>query len=207
MTEQIVHIDGGTAVGKDTVATLIKPRLDSATGLDWKIRTGSLSESNPYLNLARNLNKKGITHPALFTTLALLSLAHDVKNADTSSPTILAGFNALRSAAHHESNDTKVKGLFMKLLRDASPLIGHSFVLEASLEERVRRLAGRPEQQTKADRLLLEKPDEVLRTDGHLLRLGIKYLSSEQIETTNLRPDGVADKLVARYLERISTDI
>jgi hypothetical protein len=175
--------------------------------MEWEVKGGSLSERNPFSEIAQGLSKKGVTHSSIYTTLAALSLMYDIKNADVTTPTVLAGFNALRSAAVHVDGGTKLAPLFLKLLKDSSSVFRASFILEADLAERVKRLQGRRDQQTRNDMKIISEPERVLRLDDTLLRLGVKYLGSEAVDTTNLPANEVADLLADRYFQIITNDI
>ena len=201
MTERpnYIHIDGMDLAGKTTATQNIVKITDG----EWTWRRNSLSGENPMYQLADSLRLGKIQNSYDAETLGNLyvaALMGDIRNFTwPDRNTVQDSTIILRSLAYHNVRGTpRISEVLLDLLPE-HPKFDASFILTASIEERIKRLQKRREQAPQEvgdeDLIVINKPERFLAMEACLIDISKKAFHSVIIDTTTLTPDMVIGEI------------
>lgn len=194
-----IHIDGMDLAGKTTATQNIVAMTDNL----WTWRRNSLSGENPMYQLADSLRLGKIKNTYDAETLGNLyvaALMGDIRNFIwPDKNTVQDSTIILRSLAYHTIRGTpRISEVLLDLLPE-HPKFDASFILTASIEERIKRLQKRrelaPQEVGDEDLMVINKPEKFLAMEACLIDIARNAFHSVIIDTTTLTPDMVVGEI------------
>lgn len=194
-----LHIEGMDLAGKSAT---IKGFLAHARG-QWEVRRNTLDPENPIYNLADSLRRSNRFDAEIVGNLYVAALMADVRNFHLPVINTLQDSTILlRSLAYHTVEGTPRIPQVLLDLAAQHPKFDFSFVLTASIEKRLDRLARRatfePDQLNANDLLVKSNPLRFQQMEGCLVDLARKTFNSEVIDTSCLSVEEVVGIMCSR---------
>lgn len=190
-----IHIDGMDLSGK-TEASLL---LAKNKGDDWEIRRSTLLENNPIYRFTNNLYKNNEATTEILGFLYLSALSHDIEHFEWPKKNIIQDSTIiLRSIAYYTVNQNpRILEAFEDII-PKHPKFSASFILDASMEERLRRLEKRlktTEQISSGDLMIKTDPTKFIALNNCLIDTAKRIFHSKIIDTSNINISSVAQLL------------
>jgi len=194
-----IHFEGMDLAGKTTATR----NFIEATGREWDVRRNSVVLHNPIYLLADTLRRADAYDAEVLGNLYVAALMADIRSFNwPTADTIQDSTIILRSLSYHAVRGTsRIVQVFEDLL-SYHPKFDASFVFTASLKVRLARLEERslrqPEQVSPEDLFVRDKPEKFLAMEEVLVSLSQKYFHSVVVDTSEMTPSEVVQRILQR---------
>jgi thymidylate kinase len=190
-----VHIEGMDLAGKTSATDLFTARRSE----DWEIKRNSLSEDNPARNLADAMLDSGEYSVETVGTMYAAALMADFDRFTRPNvPTIQESTIILRSIAYQAVNGTPRLTELFEGMMDRHPSFDASFMLTASHEERMARLAKQERHFSNHDLLIVRDPVKFFAMEALVAALAKKHFQADVIDTSDMPTDKVVETIEQR---------
>lgn len=193
-----IHLEGMDLAGKSTVCRRLAERLGSVV-----VRRNSISDENPIYPLVDAWRKqKSLPEASLGWFYHAVMLTDFSLYCEPAGNAIQDSTILLRSLAYHETQgtDARLADLFRAAL-PVHPRFTASFVLKASHERRLERLAKRRKENLgPEDFLVRDRPDVFYRMEGLILDYAQRCFQARVIDTTELEDAAASQRIVAEIV-------
>ncbi|MFH1970779.1 MAG: hypothetical protein ABIJ05_00120 [Patescibacteria group bacterium] len=190
-----IHVDGMDLSGKTETSLL----LAKNKGGDWEIRRSTLLENNPIYRFTNNLYKNNEATTETLGFLYLAALLHDIENFEWPKKNIIQDSTIiLRSIAYYTVNQNpRILEAFENLI-PKHPKFSASFILDANMEERLKRLEKRlntNEKISSGDLMIKTDPTKFIALNNCLIDSARRIFNSKIIDTSNTNVSSVVQLL------------
>lgn len=184
-----IHIEGVDLSGKTSVSKAVAAMQPH----EWNIRAASLSDApNPLRKLTDDLCEQGIYGNDTIGLAYAAALKADMDTfVQPEIDTIQESTILLRSLAYHAINGNHAVLRVFEELAPHHPTFDHSFMLTASRDARLARLAGRAHN-TDHDLLIVRDPGRFFRMEDCIKEYSEGLFGTTTIDTTDMTIDEVA---------------
>lgn len=185
-----IHIEGMDLAGKSSTTELFVARRTEP----WEVKRNSLTEENPARDLADQMLETGEYGVETVGTMYAAALMADFDTfRKPEVPTVQESTIILRSIAYQAVNGTPRMTELFEGMMPRHPTFDASFMLTASHEERLRRIAERGRSFSNNDLLILRDPEKFYAMEAIVQRLAERHFHSRLIDTSDLPTQQVVE--------------